>query len=270
MKAKNALEELTNQMESSIPCLRDGKTESLPVSKLVPGASKHPPPFQPALVRESDLLLGALSGSQKSFCRSAGDVIHLRGGALTPADVEWLEGDTLSIDTAALTGEPLPRKYPSEEYGKMILSGTTVKSGEAYCIVRLTGTNTEIGQGQADIMADRATAAVSVFEQRVMVVVNIIISVAVLDGIIIVLVQGLVRNGFDVEARLRPSPRIGNLAPAFTKPHHELAQLVLSASANNGAWGDGLGLWPRVVDLLRGQVLEEMTRLASARDFSET
>ena len=44
-----------------------------------------------------------------------GDVIHLRGGALTPADVEWLEGDVLSIDTAALTGEPLPRKYPSEE-----------------------------------------------------------------------------------------------------------------------------------------------------------
>ena len=36
--------------------MRDGKTESLPVSKLVPG-----------------------------------DVIHLRGGALTPADVEWLE-----------------------------------------------------------------------------------------------------------------------------------------------------------------------------------
>ena len=32
------------------------------------------------------------------------------------------KGDTLSIDTAALTGEPLPRKYPSEEYGKMILS----------------------------------------------------------------------------------------------------------------------------------------------------
>ncbi|CAK9101015.1 Probable plasma membrane ATPase (PAT2) (Proton pump) [Durusdinium trenchii] len=162
MKAKNALAELTNQMESSIPCLRDGQTQSLPVSKLVPG-----------------------------------DVIHLRGGALTPADVEWLEGDVLTIDTAALTGEPLPRKYPSEEYGKLILSGTTVKSGEAYCVVRLTGTNTEIGQGQADIMADRQTAAVSVFEQRVMVVVNIIISLAVLDAICIVLVQGLVRNGFD-------------------------------------------------------------------------
>ena len=33
----------------------------------------------------------------------------------------------------------------------------------------VSGTNTEIGQGQADIMADRATASVSVFEQRVMV-----------------------------------------------------------------------------------------------------
>ena len=85
--------------------------------------------------------------------------------------------------------------------------------------MRLTGTNTEIGQGQADIMADRATAAVSVFEQRVMVVVNIIISVAVLDGIIIVLVQGLVRNGFDVEARLRQSRHLGKSRPALTRPH---------------------------------------------------
>eukprot|EP00931_Biecheleriopsis_adriatica_P032275 TRINITY_DN1884_c0_g1_i4.p1 TRINITY_DN1884_c0_g1~~TRINITY_DN1884_c0_g1_i4.p1 ORF type:complete len:1010 (+),score=253.09 TRINITY_DN1884_c0_g1_i4:47-3076(+) len=161
MKAKNALAELTNQMESQITCLRDGKPEVIPVTKLVPG-----------------------------------DVIHLRGGSLTPADVEWLEGDVLSIDTAALTGEPIPRKYPSEEYGKLILSGTTVKSGEAYCIVRLTGINTEIGQGQADIMADRASASVSVFEQRVMVVVNIIISLAVLDAILIVLCQGLIRGGF--------------------------------------------------------------------------
>ena len=31
--------------------------------------------------------------------------------------LDWhsCEGDILSIDTAALTGEPLPRKYPSEE-----------------------------------------------------------------------------------------------------------------------------------------------------------
>jgi hypothetical protein len=39
-------------------------------------------------------------------------------------------GDILSIDTASITGEPLPRHYPSEEYGNLILCGTTVKAGE--------------------------------------------------------------------------------------------------------------------------------------------
>jgi len=161
MKAKNALDELTNSMESSVTCLRDGKPQVLGVSKLVPG-----------------------------------DVIHLRGGSLAPADVTWLEGDVLSIDTAALTGEPIPRKYPSDEHGTDILSGTTVKSGEAYCVVRATGVHTEIGKGQADIMADRQSASVSVFEQRVMVIVNILIALAVVDTVMIILVQGLARDGF--------------------------------------------------------------------------
>eukprot|EP00747_Dinoflagellata_sp_TGD_P090926 gnl/TRDRNA2_/TRDRNA2_164882_c1_seq1.p1 gnl/TRDRNA2_/TRDRNA2_164882_c1~~gnl/TRDRNA2_/TRDRNA2_164882_c1_seq1.p1 ORF type:complete len:979 (+),score=187.27 gnl/TRDRNA2_/TRDRNA2_164882_c1_seq1:173-2938(+) len=161
MKAKKALDELTNSMESTVACLRDGASRPLGVTKLVPG-----------------------------------DVIHMRGGTMTPADVEWLDGDVLSVDTAALTGEPIPRKYPSEAYGRLILAGSTVKSGEAYCVVRATGVNTEIGKGQADIASDRASASVSVFEQKVMVVVNIIIFVAVLDAIAIVLVQGLARDGF--------------------------------------------------------------------------
>ena len=55
-----------------------------------------------------------------------------------------MEGDVLSVDTAALTGEPLPRKYPSDQYGKLILCGCTISAGEAYCIVRKTGINTEI------------------------------------------------------------------------------------------------------------------------------
>ena len=53
-------------------------------------------------------------------------------------------GDILSIDTASITGEPLPRNYPSEQYGALILTGTTVKAGEAYCVVRKTGINTEV------------------------------------------------------------------------------------------------------------------------------
>ena len=58
-----------------------------------------------------------------------------------------MTGDVLSIDTASVTGEPLPRNYPSEQYGALILTGTTVKAGEAYCIVRKTGLNTEVTRG---------------------------------------------------------------------------------------------------------------------------
>jgi len=117
LKAAQALAKLTDKMEKKIATLRDGKADHLLTRLLVPG-----------------------------------DVVLMIGGAEIPADIEWLEGDILSIDTAALTGEPLPRKYPSDQYGKLILCGSTVKAGEAYGIVRKTGTNTEIGAGQADIM----------------------------------------------------------------------------------------------------------------------
>ena len=33
------------------------------------------------------------------------------------ADVHWIEGDILSVSTAASNGENLPRKYPSKQYG---------------------------------------------------------------------------------------------------------------------------------------------------------
>jgi H+-transporting ATPase len=150
--------ELTNKMEKKIPCLRDGKAEPLLTRLLVPG-----------------------------------DVVLMMGGAEVPADIEWLEGDKLSIDTAALTGEPLPRKYPSDQYGKLILCGCTVNDGEAYGIVRKTGTNTEIGSAQADIMHDKATVKVSVFEQRVLLAVKVIVAIALADVIAILLVQGLGR-----------------------------------------------------------------------------
>jgi H+-transporting ATPase len=118
-----------------------------------------------------------------------GDVVLLLGGVQVPADIEWLEGDVLSIDTAALTGEPLPRKYPSDDHGKLILCGATVKSGEAYGIVRATGINTEIGAGNADIMKDKATTKVSVFESRVLLAVKIIIIISIVDVLVIGFIQ---------------------------------------------------------------------------------
>ena len=51
-----------------------------------------------------------------------GDVILLLGGLSVPADVHWIEGDILSVNTAALNGENLPREYPSKQYGSLIQS----------------------------------------------------------------------------------------------------------------------------------------------------
>jgi H+-transporting ATPase len=148
-------------MEQKIPTLRDGKAEQLNTRLLVPG-----------------------------------DVVLLMGGVQVPADIEWLEGDVLSVDTAALTGEPLPRKYPSDEYGKLILCASTIRAGEAYGIVRKTGIHTEIGGANADIMKDKATAKVSLFEERVLLAVKVIILLSIIDVFIVFLVQGFVQEQF--------------------------------------------------------------------------
>ena len=84
----------------------------------------------------------------------SGDICFLVGGCVVPADVKWLRGDKMTIDTAALTGEPIPRKCPSPDYRAVMLSGTTIRAGECCGQVILTETNTEIGQAQADVLKD--------------------------------------------------------------------------------------------------------------------
>lgn len=166
LKSKQALDKLTEKMEQKIATLRDGQAQHLLTRLLVPG-----------------------------------DVVLLVGGTLVPADVDWLEGDVLSVDTAALTGEPLPRKYPSEDYGKSILCGSTIVAGEAYCVVRKTGINTEIGSSQAAIMNDKTSKKVSLFEEQILNAVKIVIFISVIDVIIISLVQGIARNEFQKDVR---------------------------------------------------------------------
>jgi magnesium-transporting ATPase (P-type) len=62
LKAKASLDELTNKMEQKIAVLRDGTAENILTRLLVPG-----------------------------------DVILMVGGCATPADVEWIEGSSISI-----------------------------------------------------------------------------------------------------------------------------------------------------------------------------
>jgi len=102
----------------------------------------------------------------------------------------------MSIDTAALTGEPIPRKYPSPDYGDIILSGTTVVAGECYGQVMLTGTNTEIGQAQADVLKDKSVRVVSVFQVKIMRVVQILVTCSLVMVLAVLLVEGLAYGGF--------------------------------------------------------------------------
>jgi H+-transporting ATPase len=160
--AKKSLDELANKIESEVTVLRDGgKAMQLKTTELVPG-----------------------------------DVVFLVGGNIVSADIKWLRGDVMSLDTAALTGEPIPRKYPGE-HGDVMLSGTTVRAGECYGQVTATGTNTEIGQAQADVMKDKSVKVESVFYRKIMMVVQAVILVSLFLVIAVLLVDGLYYGGFE-------------------------------------------------------------------------
>lgn len=129
-----------------------------------------------------------------------GDVIFLVGGNIVPADTKWLKGDILQVDTAALTGEPIPRKYPGE-HGDVILSGTTVAAGECYGVVIHTGLDTEIGKAQSDILKDKTVRIVSVFQRKIMTVVQILVSFSLLMVVLVLLVEGTVYGGFATDLK---------------------------------------------------------------------
>lgn len=72
--AKKSLDEVSNSIDSEVAVRRNGEVVALATKELVPG-----------------------------------DIILLVGGTIVPADTKWISGDKMQIDTAALTGEPLPR-----------------------------------------------------------------------------------------------------------------------------------------------------------------
>lgn len=165
--AKKSLDELSGSIESEVTVRREGKTELVLASELVPG-----------------------------------DIVLLVGGTVVPADTQWLKGDALKVDTAALTGEPLPRTYPSAEYGDLILSGATIVAGECYGQIMATGAATEIGKAQADILKDKSVRVVSVFQRKIMTVVQVLVSSCLVIVLAVFLVDGVVYNGFDANVRL--------------------------------------------------------------------
>ncbi|MCG6909446.1 MAG: HAD-IC family P-type ATPase, partial [Deltaproteobacteria bacterium] len=56
-----------------------------------------------------------------------GDIIRLRAGDVVPADAKLIEGEYLSVDQSALTGESLPA---GKEQGDGVYSGSIARQGE--------------------------------------------------------------------------------------------------------------------------------------------
>lgn len=92
-------------------------------------------------------------------------------------------------------------KYPSSDYGDIILCGSTVIAGECYCQVMKTGTQTEMGKAQASILEDKSVRVVSVFQEKIMKVVQILVSCCLMLVLAVLLVQGIAYDGFRENAR---------------------------------------------------------------------
>jgi len=109
--AGNAIAALKNQLAPSAMAMRNGKFSSVTAVDLVPG-----------------------------------DIIHLAGGNVVPADVKLVSEDPVKIDQAALTGESLP---VTKTKGNVCYAGSAVKSGECEAVVYATGSKTFFGRAAA-------------------------------------------------------------------------------------------------------------------------
>ncbi|MGB8842664.1 MAG: plasma-membrane proton-efflux P-type ATPase [Aliidongia sp.] len=102
-----------------------------------------------------------------------GDVIRLRLGDIVPADARLLDGDEVSVDQSALTGESLPA---SKKPGDAIFSGSIIRRGEIGALVYATGGKTYFGKTAALV---QSAVTVSHFQKAVLRIGNYLIMLAV-------------------------------------------------------------------------------------------
>jgi H+-transporting ATPase len=107
-KAEDAIKVLKQGLAPNARVLRDGRWQTLPARELVPG-----------------------------------DIVSVRLGNITPADMKLVGGEYLSTDESALTGESLP---VDKKVGDPAYSGSIVKLGEMTGVVTATGTKTYFGK----------------------------------------------------------------------------------------------------------------------------
>lgn len=151
-QAGNAIEALKARLAVKARVKRDGKWITPPARDLVPG-----------------------------------DVIRMRLGDIVPADARLLDGDEVSVDQSALTGESLPK---SCKPGDAVFSGSIIRRGEIGALVYATGGNTYFGK-TAELVQTAVT--VSHFQKAVLRIGNYLIMLA-LAMVAVIIGMGIYRG----------------------------------------------------------------------------
>lgn len=113
-----------------------------------------------------------------------GDVVEIAAGQVVPADVVLIDGEYLSCDQAALTGESLP---VSKKIGDQAYSGSIAKQGSMTGVITATGSNTFFGR-TAKLVG--SAGAVSHSQRAVTQVGDFLLLLALILAAILVGVQG--------------------------------------------------------------------------------
>ncbi|MDC7692353.1 HAD-IC family P-type ATPase [Vogesella indigofera] len=140
-RAESALAAIRNMLALQATVIRDGERHDVDASTLVPG-----------------------------------DIVLLQSGDKVPADLRLLDGRSLRLDEAALTGESLPvskdfaalpAATPLAERRNMAYAGTLVSYGQARGLVIATGRDTELGRINAmlDEVGDNVTPLMRQLDQ---------------------------------------------------------------------------------------------------------
>ena len=121
LKARASVDALSRMQVSRARVVRDGEVQMLPATELVPG-----------------------------------DLVHVEGGDLVPADGRIVRSATLEVQEAALTGESVPvakdagvLDSPDVDLGdrtNLLFQNTSVTRGTALMVVTDTGMRTQMGQ----------------------------------------------------------------------------------------------------------------------------
>jgi H+-transporting ATPase len=118
-----------------------------------------------------------------------GDAIRLRLGDIVPADARLLDGDEISVDQSALTGESLPKTCKS---GDTVFSGSIIRRGEIGALVYATGGKTYFGK-TAELVQTAVT--VSHFQKAVLRIGNYLIMLAMVL-VAAIIAAGIYRGEF--------------------------------------------------------------------------